>query len=239
MKAPVDQQKKLLDLQKLDTEKDQIEYAFEKLEHRDKLEHLQNKANEYDAQQAKANVKYEDYLRQLARLEEDERTVRARIERNKERENTSSSVRDITALEGEIASLLGRCSELEDAQLELMELIEHHRQQEQQIKSQQEQVQNEMAVVRDEYEQKKTELAREKEALLRERTFVIENINADLVALYEKQHERYGVGASLLRGSISLASNMTLTQIELEKIRSCDPEDVILCPDSNAILVRD
>jgi predicted nucleic acid-binding Zn-ribbon protein len=60
----------------------------------------------------------------------------------------------------------------------------------------------------------------------------------DLAALYERQRERYGVGASHLRGGVSSASGVALTESDLQDIRRAAPEEVIMCPDSNAILVR-
>ena len=61
---------------------------------------------------------------------------------------------------------------------------------------------------------------------------------ADLIALYEKQRERYGVGASHLRARISSASGVELTGSDLAAVRAAAPDAVLLCPDSNAILVR-
>ena len=63
-------------------------------------------------------------------------------------------------------------------------------------------------------------------------------IPADLLALYEKQRTRYGTGASLLRGGVSLASGVKLLEDELQKIRAAAPDDVLICPSSDAILVR-
>ena len=60
----------------------------------------------------------------------------------------------------------------------------------------------------------------------------------DLVQLYERQRERYGVGVSELRGGVSSASGVQLTESDLQDIRQAADDDVVLCPDSNAILVR-
>ena len=60
----------------------------------------------------------------------------------------------------------------------------------------------------------------------------------DLYALYERQRERYGVGASHLRAGVSSASGVALTESDLQDLRKAAPDSVILCPDSNAILVR-
>ena len=63
-------------------------------------------------------------------------------------------------------------------------------------------------------------------------------IRKRLLALYEKQRTRYGTGASLLRGGVSLASGVKLLEDELQKIRAAAPDDVLICPSSDSILVR-
>ncbi len=67
---------------------------------------------------------------------------------------------------------------------------------------------------------------------------LVAELPADLVALYEKQRDRYGVGASLLRRGVSEASGFALLADELAKIKAAAPDDVLLCPSSEAILVR-
>jgi predicted nucleic acid-binding Zn-ribbon protein len=70
------------------------------------------------------------------------------------------------------------------------------------------------------------------------RSAIAAKVSDDLLALYEKQRLRYGSGASLLRGGVSLASGVKLNENDMVSIRAAAPDDVIMCPDSNAILVR-
>ncbi|TPX03483.1 hypothetical protein FJ656_16930 [Schumannella luteola] len=60
----------------------------------------------------------------------------------------------------------------------------------------------------------------------------------DLLELYEKQRARYGVGASHLRAGVSSASGVALNATDLNVVRAAAPDDVLLCPDSSAVLVR-
>ena len=65
-------------------------------------------------------------------------------------------------------------------------------------------------------------------------------IPADLVELYEKQRARYGIGAAAAASrGVSMGSNVKLTESDLAVIRRAAPDDVVLCPDSGAILVRE
>jgi uncharacterized protein len=70
------------------------------------------------------------------------------------------------------------------------------------------------------------------------RTELVGKVSPELLALYEKQRARYGSGASLLRGGVSLASGVKLNENDMVTIRAAAPDDVLLCPDSSAILVR-
>jgi predicted nucleic acid-binding Zn-ribbon protein len=82
------------------------------------------------------------------------------------------------------------------------------------------------------------EVATERAEATSSRESIAAALPAELLALYEKQRSRYGTGASLLRGGVSQASGVALTEDELQKIRVASPDDVLLCPSSDAILVR-
>ena len=76
------------------------------------------------------------------------------------------------------------------------------------------------------------------DALARQRAAVIAELPAEFVELYERQRERYGVGASFLQRGITSASGVQLSPSQLEEVRLADPDAVLMCPDSNAILIR-
>ena len=62
---------------------------------------------------------------------------------------------------------------------------------------------------------------------------------ADLLALYEQRRVRgAGVGAALLRQRACSGCNMTLTGSDLDGVRRAAPDDVLLCPECDRILVR-
>ena len=81
-------------------------------------------------------------------------------------------------------------------------------------------------------------LQRERANVVTDRATIAARVPAELLALYEKQRARYGVGASHLRGGVSSASGVALNATDLGAVRAAAPDDVLLCPDSSAILVR-
>ena len=78
----------------------------------------------------------------------------------------------------------------------------------------------------------------QRKALATDRATIAGTIPADLIELYEKQRARYGIGAALLVRGVSMGSNVKLNESDLSVIRRAAPDDVVLCPDSGAILIR-
>ena len=76
------------------------------------------------------------------------------------------------------------------------------------------------------------------EAATRDREAIAATVPADLLALYDRQRERYGIGATLLQHRTSAASGVELNASELHQIRQAPDDEVILDPNSSAILVR-
>ena len=74
--------------------------------------------------------------------------------------------------------------------------------------------------------------------LATDRATIAGTLPTDLVELYERQRSRYGIGAAALVRGVSMGSNVKLTESDLSDIRRAAADDVVLCPDSGAILVR-
>ena len=70
------------------------------------------------------------------------------------------------------------------------------------------------------------------------RNRIASSISAELVALYDKQRSRYGIGAALLTRGVSGGSHVKLHESDLAVIRAAAPDDVVLDPDSSCILIR-
>jgi len=180
----------------------------------------------------------DDLGTELSRVESDVKTVEARIARDTDRMQSSSSVKDVTAFEQELTSLAKRLNDLEEIELAVMERIE----------TQQGVTDGAASHVAELVEHTVTAQARRDEALAAieaerlttsaGRLIVEARIPAELLALYEKQRARYGTGASLLRGGVSEASGVKLLENEMQAIRRADPDDVMMCASSEAILVR-
>lgn len=238
MKAAPEDQVVLLDLQRLDNDVTRLSHRITALQKGDRLTELGTTAASLRAELAAATGLVEDAERELARLESDTATAQARVERDTTMLQNVASAKDAAGLESEMASLRRRIGDLETAELEVMEQLDVHRARVGDIEGKLAQVEADRATL---VAERDTEIARveaDRESAVQSRAAVAAKVPADLLALYDRQRARYGFGASLLQGGVSTASGVTLTNSDLQDIRRAAPDDVVLCPDSDAILVR-
>ncbi|MCM6763462.1 hypothetical protein NB037_13630 [Rathayibacter sp. ZW T2_19] len=238
MKASPADQRELLTLQTLDTRAAQLRHAVATLPQIAKIQAMQARNDQTRRTLAERLGRLEDARTELGRIESDVSIVEKRLARDRERLQVSSSAKDIAALEGEIASLLKRRGDLEEIELTLMERIEGIDAEVATARAERDEVVAALDTLADEKAALAEKLAGKQESLARDRASLVETIPSDLVELYEKQRARYGVGAALLRGKVSEGSGVALTESDLSWIRASAPDEVVLCPDSGAVLVR-
>jgi predicted nucleic acid-binding Zn-ribbon protein len=238
LKAAPEDQALLLDLQALDTKLQQLARRAEKLPEREVVEELGGQRVDLERRRAEQFGAAEDARLELTRTESDVAVVEARIARDAERLRTSSSPKDVAALEQELEALGRRKSDLEDIELAVMETVEEREGALAQTDADLAALATSIDAAVAARDAALAEIEAERAHAAANRQTVAAKVPADLLALYEKQRERYGVGASHLRGGISSASGVALNAVEMTKIRAAAADDVLLCPDSNAVLVR-
>lgn len=239
VKADPRDQRELLRVQELDTSIAQATRSIANPSQAKQLAELEPQAAEIRGRRLGVTGELEDARAELSRLESDVEVVEARMARDSERVQHTASVKDVAALEAELQSLRKRRSDLEDIELAIMERIETLEAQlagidaeGAEIGAKVSQLEIERAVEVETWERKRSDAAADRAA-------IASGLPAELVALYEKQRDRYGIGAARLVGGVSLASNMKLSPSDLADVRSAADDEVVLCPDSGAILIRD
>ena len=70
------------------------------------------------------------------------------------------------------------------------------------------------------------------------RTGVAGEIPADLLKLYEKLREQYGVGAAMLHGGRCQGCKVALSIAEMNRIKAAPHDEVLRCEECRRILVR-
>ena len=180
----------------------------------------------------------EDIAIELKRIESDVAVVEARIKRDDSRVQASSSVKDVAALEQELTALRKRLGDLEEIELAVMERLETQQTEVDKTTAQLEALAVRTAEIEAAKAASLSTVAAERTVAASGRDAVAAKVPSDLIALYEKQRSRYGTGASMLRGGVSLASGVKLLENEMQAIRAAAPDDIIMCASSEAILVR-
>lgn len=238
LKASPQDQALLLDLQALDTKLSQLGHRAKSLP---EIAALTALATQRDAVQRAVNEQngaWEDAQTELKRTESDVAVVEARVARDKERLASSSSMKDVAALEQELAALAKRQSDLEDIELAVMETVDQRAAAVADTRGALAELDDRIAEATASRDAALAGLDRDRSQATADRDELAARIPADLLALYEKQRGRYGIGASHLRGGASSASGVTLNSNDMTTVRNAAPDDVLLCPDSSAILVR-
>ena len=238
LKASPQEQALLLDLQALDTKLQQLAHRSKNLPEHAVLQTLAAEAAVLARTQAEQAGAREDAQLELSRIESDVAVVEARIARDAGRLQTTSSVKDVQALEQEIAALRKRLNDLEEIELTVMERVEAQNAVVASADSELAAVREKIAAIEVDRDAGLRVVEAERNNAAANRSTIAAKIPADVLALYEKQRARYGTGASHLRGGVSSASGVKLNENDMVAIRAAAPDDVLLCPDSSAILVR-
>ena len=238
MKASPNDQKELLRLQAADTKMQQLNHIARNLPQLAELAILAPQVESVRQRLNARNGELEDARIELRRVESDVEVVEARIARDAGRLEQTSSMKDVQGLETELASLRKRRDDLEEIELTVMERIEGIESAAAEIETERATLANQVDALEAAVEVERSTIDAQKKALSADRAAVSATLPEDLVALYEKQRARYGIGAALLVRGVSMGSNVTLTESDLAVLRRSAPDEVALCPDSGAILVR-
>jgi predicted nucleic acid-binding Zn-ribbon protein len=232
-------QARLLDLADLDAELGRVAAHRRRLEQDDAMTKAVAERSAARRVVAERRGSLEDARRELGRLEGDVGLVEQRLARDRGRLAGTSSARDAQGLESEIASLLHRRSVLEDDELEVMGRVEDGEAALAEAEAALGGIEARIAALQLDRADAIAGLAEQESRASEQRAALVAELPADLVALYDRQRTRYGVGAAPLRGAVSGGSGMALTGADLAQVRAAPPDAVVLDPDSGCILIRE
>jgi predicted nucleic acid-binding Zn-ribbon protein len=237
MKAAPEEQALLLDLQALDTRLQQLAHRAARLPESAALAELTVRRDDMQSIVREHSGAWEDAQTELRRTEADVAVVEARIARDRDRLQATSSQKDIQALQQELEALAKRRSDLEDIELGAMQAVEDRAGELESSRAALAALDASIAEATASRDAALDGIAREQRQAEADRAAVAARVPAELLALYEKQRARYGIGASHLERGMSSATGVMLNGSDLSAVRAAAPDDVIL-EESGAILVR-
>lgn len=180
----------------------------------------------------------DDLRSELARIESDVAVVDARAARDTDRLAASSNSKEAQGLESELGALARRKSDLEDAELAVMERLEVAdaavAEQEALIAA----TNAEGAELSAEGKRAVAEATAAFDAATRDRAAVAGAVPADLLGMYNRLALR-SAGAAFLRRRTCEGCHMVLAGTDLQVLRQAAEDDVVTCPECGCILVRD
>ena len=178
-----------------------------------------------------------DLEMELGRAEADLELVANRIAKDKQLLASTSSAKDAQGIEHELSTLDTRKSELEDAQLQIMELLELAQKNHEQLSQEKLAADTQLATVQERISTELADLSSQAEKVQTERKSAISSIDQELAGAYERKYSR-GVAVGRLTGRDCGACRLSITATSFEELMALPSEELAECPNCQAFLVR-
>ncbi|GAA2327728.1 zinc ribbon domain-containing protein [Dactylosporangium salmoneum] len=240
MKADPEAQRRLLDLQAIDIALTQLAHKRKALPEHAELDKLARELSAKEDDRVRAQVAVDDLDRDIERLERDAEQVRARKDKDQSRLDAGTGpARELEALQHEIATLARRQSELEDAELELMEQRESAQATLDEVVAALEARRTTRAEAERRRDEALVAIAKDEEFRRSGRRPLAADLPADLVGLYDKIRESSGgIGAAMLRHGRCEGCRIELSGGDRARVKAAPTDEVVRCEECRRILVR-
>ncbi|MBI9114308.1 zinc ribbon domain-containing protein [Sanguibacter suaedae] len=238
--APVEDQRRLLDVQALDTRVQQLQHKRTTLPALARLVEIDSQLADLHTALVQSRTAASDLRRELAKAESDVEQVRARATRDQTRLDSGAvGAKDAQALMSELESLTRRQGVLEEVELDVMERLEAHEDTLAKLDEAHQKVLEAKTEAEAERDAGYAEIDRELNTVQGERASLAEGLDAGLVAAYDKLRSQLGgLGAAALRGRRCEGCRLELNPTDLQAIRAAAPDEVVRCEECGRILVR-
>jgi len=240
VKASIDDQNRLLELQRLDSHIQNLQLKLKNLPEVEQLVAIAKRVEAGQETLKAAEIELGDVEVELKRSEIEVEQVTERIKKDENRLNSGQgSPKELEQMQHEIGTLQKRRADLEDGELEIMIRFDSAKAKVETLKSDDaglKQLESELKV---RYEAAATAITSEIADETKKREAAAPEIDKALIDLYEKiRSSAGGVGAALLVGNTCEGCHLAITPVELEKIKAQAADEVVRCEECRRILVR-
>lgn len=241
MKAAADHQRRLLDLQAVDTALAQVTHRRRTLPETAAAQRLHAERGRLAERVVEAETRVADLRADADRAEADIAPVKQRRERNQRRVDAGeiTDPKALSAMLDEIAHLGRRIGDLEDAELAALEALDAARETLAAASEEKRRVEAELREVLVVRKARLAELDAEAAAEAARRDVLAGALPTDLLALYERLAAKSGgIGAArLLRGRCT-GCHLEATSAAMVRYRAAAADEVLRCEECDRILVR-
>jgi uncharacterized protein len=239
MKAEEAQQRSLFELSQLDAELSRIAHQATHLPQREAHERIELELNAVNERLAAVGIALEDLDAQVSRFESEIDAVRKREDRDRSLLSSGATdAKQLSDLQHELETLQRRQASLEDSLIEVMERREELQAQQAVEFKAIDELQNELATAQLALDAALTELDQTRHQRVSRRDVLTATLDPALSALYERQRAGGGPGAAPLLGHRCGACRIEIGRGEMAQITAAAEDDVVRCPECNAILLR-
>jgi predicted nucleic acid-binding Zn-ribbon protein len=238
MKAEVTQQRSLLEVAELDAELAKMDHRANRLPERADIERIRIEQIAANDRLGALQIALEDLDTQVSRFESEIDGVRQREDRDRSLLQTVADSKQLSELQHELETLQRRQSSLEDSLIEVMEHREQLQNQQAAETAVIDGLQSELATTQQALDTTLADIDHHRRVHLSRRDELTAELTPDLLALYERQRSGGGPGAGLLQGGRCGACRIEIDRGELARISAAADDEVLRCPECNAILLR-
>lgn len=241
IKADSEAQLRLLDVQAVDTALAQLAHRRKSLPEHVELARLRSERASVASNLVAADTAVFDLETEQTRAEADLEPVRERLARN-HRRIADGTVPDPKALAGlieEVEHLTHRITNLEDAELEIMEQLETANADRDRLRARAAELDSQIATTAAKRDQQLVELDGDVAERTGERGELAPQVPPDLMALYVKLGAAHGgVGAAELKARRCTGCQLEINAAELRQFAAAPDDEVLRCEECSRILIR-
>ena len=234
-------QLRLLDVQTVDTTLAQLHHRRQTLPQHAAIAKLRTERAAVASDLVAAETRISDLELEQAKAETDLEPVRERLSRNQTR-IANGAIADPKALSSmleEVTHLKKRISDLEDAELEVMEQLEAAMAIQERLRARAAQVDSELGEAMAGRDRQLAALDAEMAGLREQRSDIVPLIPEDLLTLYDKIGASHrGVGAAELRARRCTGCQLEVNAAELRAFAAAADDEVLRCEECGRILIR-
>jgi uncharacterized protein len=241
VKADPHAQWRLLDVQDLDSRTDRLAHRRRTLPELAEIADLTKQRQEAHSRVVVTQTEVDDLGREQRKADADVEQVKARRARDQKRldQGQVGSPKELQNLQHEIETLERRISDLEDAELDVMERLETAQSQLDQLQASIGEYDERLRGLEKRRDEALADIDREVRDAESERAQIVSGVPDDLLKLYERLRGSHGgVGAAALVQRRCQGCRLELNAADLRDIAAAPEDEVLRCEECQRILVR-
>ena len=206
------------------------------------------KLNELEEERNRLHQRKELLSKELSTKEEDQQRLEDEVNAIEERVTDQEAnlyngevtgIKDLQAIQSDIAGLQERKRLVEDQILEAMEQLEPLKVLWESIQGEEQAIGEQQNETKAALEANESNIGKQIEGVQKERSELAADIPADLLQIYEKLRSRSGgIGVAQLKGRTCKGCNLDLPAVEVDRLKKLPPDEIINCEECGCILVR-